>query len=161
MFGRGRVRRLRDGRYALRLDEQERELLRALPAQLLELLASDGDDPSLARLFPPAYANSEDAEREADYRRLMGSDLLDRHRGALETLRVTAGAEALTEEELAAWLAGINELRLVLGTRLDVSEDEEFDPDPSPDDPRGAGLALYYWLGMLQEQLVEAAADAL
>jgi hypothetical protein len=159
MFGRGRVRRQRDGRYQLRLEDQERDLLRTLPAQLLDLLDTGGDDPSLARLFPPAYPDPDEAEREAEYRRLMGSDLLARHRGALEMLQATAGAESITEEELGAWLAGVNELRLVLGTRLDVSEEEDF--DLSPDDPRSAGLALYYWLGVLQEQLVEAAAEAL
>jgi hypothetical protein len=158
MFGR-RVRRRSDGRYSLRLAAHERELLRSLPDDLLALL--DTDDPSLQRLFPPAYGSADDAALEAEYRQLMGSDLADRHRAALVVLRDTVDAEVLDEEQMVAWLAGLNELRLVLGTRLDVSEDEDTIIDAiDPDDPRGMGLALYQYLGGLQQELVEAAAGA-
>ncbi|HZQ28653.1 MAG TPA: DUF2017 family protein [Acidimicrobiales bacterium] len=152
-----RVKRRRDGRYALKLDADERELLRSLPDQLLELL--DTNDPVLTRLYPPAYAGADDVALEAEYRRLMGSDLEDRHKAALVTLRDTIDAPFLTEEQMGAWLAAINELRLVLGTRLDVGEEDSGEVDPT--DPRAPTLALYQYLSFLQDQLVEAATGAL
>ncbi|MER3452981.1 MAG: hypothetical protein C4344_04840, partial [Acidimicrobiia bacterium] len=72
-FGlRRRVRRVGPGRYELRLPEAERALMRSLPGQLRELLLA-GDDPALARLFPPAY---DDPEADAEYRALMHDELL-------------------------------------------------------------------------------------
>jgi hypothetical protein len=53
----------------------------------------------------------------------------------------------------------LNDLRLVLGTRLDVTEEMDFDLDPS--DPSAAELAVYAYLSWLQEQLVEALAAGL
>jgi hypothetical protein len=85
----------------------------------------------------------------------MGSELLDGRTRALEVLAETAKAERLTNEEAQAWLTALNDLRLVLGTRLDVS-DESLLEDLAEDDPRAPELALYAYLSWLQEQLVEA-----
>ena len=155
MLGR-RVRRTRKGQYQLRLPDEERDLLRSLPGQLRALLSQDLNDPSLRRLFPPAYLG--EAEREAEYRRLMGDDLLDSRRTALDVMEATIDADVLDEEQITGWLTALNELRLVLGTRLDVTEDMYEEPAP-PDDPRAPGLALYGYLGWLQEQVVAALAD--
>lgn len=149
MFARRPVRRSRQGRYQVNLSKQERELLALLPSQLVDAL-SDPDDPGLRRLFPPAYHSEEDAARQAEYRRLMQEDLLDRHREALECLARTAGAYELSEEELVAWMRSLNDLRLVLGTRLDVSEDDD------PALARDPEHQVYYFLGYLQECVVEA-----
>jgi hypothetical protein len=46
----------------------------------------------------------------------------------------------------------------VLGTRLDVSEDEP--PSVDPADPHAHESAVYLYLSYLQEQLVEAMAGA-
>src|SRR5437660_11323002 len=129
MLNRKRVKRLRSGRFSVRLPEDERELLRRLPGQLRELLGTD--DPSLRRLFPPAYLD--DPERDAEYQRLMREDLLARHADALGRLEATADATRLAEDELLAWMRALNSLRLVLGTRPGVSED--LHPLPA-DDPR-------------------------
>ena len=152
-----RVKRTRSGEIQLRLPSEERELLRGLPAQLRGLPDDEPNDPSLRRLFPPAYADAPD--QEAEYRRLMGDDLMDKHLAALAILEETADSERLTEEQAHSWLAALNDLRLVLGTRLDVSEDmlgEEVDPS----DPQAPALAVYGYLSWLQEQLVEALAQA-
>ena len=151
MFG-GRIQRIRGGGVRLRLPRDERALVRELPAQLRALLDEAPDDPSLARLFPPAYEQPED---EAEYRRLMGHELLDGRRRALRLLEETSDAERLTPEQAESWLAALNDLRLVLGTRLDV-RDDTFLEGVRPDDPNAAGLALYAFLSWLQEQLVEA-----
>lgn len=149
MFRRRPVRRTRSGRYTVSLSPDERHLLRTLPEQLAALLANT-DDPGLRRLFPPAYSSPDDEAHEQEFRRLMTEDLLARHREALEVLASTADAEELTAEQLDGWMRGLNSIRLVLGTRLDVSEDD----DPSgPFDPE---QALYYFLGYLQECVVAA-----
>jgi hypothetical protein len=147
------VDRRRDGRYRLRLTADERNLLRTLPAQLLAILGTD--DPALRRLEPPAF--QDDPEREAEYRRLVGDDLLEQRRKALRVMADTVDAESLGPDEMAAWLGALNDLRLVLGTRLDVTEElyEEGVPD---DDPRAPAFALFGYLGWLEEQVVEALA---
>lgn len=141
------IRRTRSGKYQVNLGEPERQLLKELPAQLRERLA-DPDDPMLRRLFPPAYTDDPDAAEE--YRRLMTEDLVDRHRAALDVLEQTADAVQLDEEELTAWMGALNQLRLVLGTGLDVSEDDDPSQATSPE------YQLYYFLGALQELVVDA-----
>jgi len=138
------VKRLRSGRYQLRLSPDERDVLRTLPGQLRALVS--GDDPSVRRLFPPAYL--EDAAAEAEYRRLMREDLIERRRASLDIMAATIDATDLDEEQLTAWLAALNDLRLVFGTQLDVSEDELRLDTPAH--------ALYYYLGYLQEEIVSA-----
>jgi hypothetical protein len=151
-----RIGRRPDGRFRLRLTSEERDLLRSLPAQLRELLGSE--DPSLRRLHPPAY--EDDPEREAEYRQMVGDDLLRDRRAALEVMESTIDADTLDRDQLGAWLGSINDLRLVLGTRLEVTEElyEEGLPD---DDPRAPAFALYGYLGWLEEHLVDALAGEL
>jgi hypothetical protein len=141
------VRRTRQGRYSLNLSADERSILRRLPVDLKELLSTP-DDPGLRRLFPPAY--TDDEEKTEEYRRLMQSDLVERHSAALDILARTADAGDLSEEEAHAWMSALNQLRLVLGTRLDVSEDDDPAVTASPE------YQLYYYLGYLQEHVVEA-----
>ena len=152
MLDRARIQPLRGGGVRLRLPRDERALLRGLPAQLRSLLDESPDDPSLERLFPPAY---DDAEDEAEYRRLMGNELLDGRRRALRLLEETAEEDRLTAEQAESWLTALNDLRLVLGTRLGVSEDLLLER-LSPGDPNAPELAVYAYLSWLQEQLVEA-----
>jgi Domain of unknown function (DUF2017) len=149
---RRRVRRTRKGDFELRLEPEERDLLRALPSQMREVLTG-GTDPALARLFPVAYPD--DPEEEAEYRALVGDELLTTRLAALDTLADSVDAERLDEEQLLAWMRAINDVRLLLGTRLEVTENLA-DHDVAPDDPRAPGLAVYHWLSWLQEQVVEA-----
>jgi len=107
-------------------------------------------------LFPPAYGD--DAERSAEYAALVGDDLRAHRRSALDVMEATIDADGLDEEQMAAWLEALNDFRLVLGTRLEVTEEMRPD-DISEDDPQAPGLALYYYLGWLQEQIVEALAS--
>jgi hypothetical protein len=151
-FDERRIRRTHDGKVRLSFPAAERELLRGLPAELLLMLERTPDDPSLERLFPPAY---EDADDEGEYRTLMGAELLHDSRRALELLGATADAELLDVDQADAWLRALNQLRLVLGTRLGVSE-ETMVGEVDPGRPDAHGLALYGYLSWLQEQLVEA-----
>jgi hypothetical protein len=145
----------REGGFRLRLSDGERELLRTLPAELQALLGSEPDDPGLRRLFPPAYERDE--EGEAEYHRLMAGELLEGRRAALRLVQETAGRDRLTAEELDAWLRALNDLRLVLGTRLDVTE-EMYEAELDPAHPQAYELSVYGYLSWLQEQLVAAAA---
>jgi hypothetical protein len=147
----GPIGRNRDGTYKLRLRAEERDLLRTLPAQLLGLFGSG--DPSLRRLFPPAY--TDDVEREAEYQRFMADDLEARHRSTLETLANTADNPTLTVDELNDWAGALNDLRLVLGTRIDVQEDMV---DIDDDDPAAPAFHLYGYLTYLQGEVIEALA---
>lgn len=151
-----RVWRTRRGDYRLRLPEVERELLRSLPAQLRALLESD--DPALERLFPPAHPD--EPEREAEYAALTHEELRSRRLSALEVMEATIDADRLGEEELSAWLGALNDLRLVLGSRLGVTEEtvEEGVPDDHPLAPQ---WALYGYLGWLVAQIVDALAEDL
>lgn len=151
-----RIRRTRRGDYRLRLPAHERALLRSLPGQLRAVLASD--DPVLERLFPPAYP--EDAAQDAEFRRLVRGDLLGRRLSAIEVMERTLEADRLEEGELEAWVATINDLRLVLGARLGVTEDLDLQAVPD-DDPRAPAFALYAYLSWLEEQAVEELASGL
>ena len=153
LFDRRPIRRTRSGAYAVDLGPDERAVLGSLPAQMREALA-ERDDPSLRRLFPPAYASPEDREKEEEFERLMGEDLLAGHREALGVLESTASAPELTAEQLDGWLRALNSIRLLLGTRLEVSEDDDTDPSASP------AHALYYFLGYLQESGIDALSGA-
>ena len=146
-----RVARTRRGDFELHLPDEERRILRELPHQLRALLSSD--DPSLERLFPPAYPD--DSDLQAEYASLVRGDLVEQRMSSVEVMERTIDASRLTEEELLAWLSALNDLRLVLGTKLGA--DEDMDPeDISDDDPLAPSYALYYYLGWLEEQVVEA-----
>jgi len=140
------------GGVELRLSRDERSLLAGLVEELRALLDGAPGDPSLRRLFPPAY-DEEDDERA--YRDLMGGELLEGRRSALDVVAQTLDRERLSADEADAWLRALNDLRLALGTRLDVKEDT-FVEELRRDDPRAPALAVYGYLSWMQEQLIEA-----
>jgi hypothetical protein len=174
------------GTVTVQLSDTDVALLRTLLGQLLELLDVDdplgdeadeleralgiggntsvSDDPALARLFPDAYRDDEGAA--AEFRRYTEADLRAGKRAgartALDTLdRVGSGGRRgrveLTQDEAAAWLGTLNDLRLTLGTRLGVTDDnEELHSRFPEDDPRAVLVPLYLWLGWLQETLIES-----
>jgi hypothetical protein len=150
-FGKARIRRRRDGTIDLRIGEHERELIGGLLPQMQELLALD--DPSLTRLFPPAYAN--DAELDEEYKRLTRDDLLASRFSDVDVVERTIDADRLEEAEAESWMRALNGLRLVLGTRLDVTEDMA---RPAVDDPDAQAYAVYEYLSLVVSELVDALA---
>jgi hypothetical protein len=141
--------------FEVRLPEEERELLRSVVPQLRELLDGDLADPSLRRLFPTAYAD--DPERDREYQQLARDELAERRRAAVDVLLTTVDETHLDEEQLLAWMGAVNDVRLVLGTRLDVSEETDFAPEPG--DPDAPLLMLYDYLSYLLDTIVEALSD--
>lgn len=112
-------------------------------------------DPALARLLPDAYG--EDPEASRDFRRYTDADLRAGKRAHARAVRDAlperGGKVRLTRDDADAWLGALNDLRLVLGTRLHVTEDT--DPaDLDAADPRLQALHVYGWLGWLQESLL-------
>ncbi len=145
----------RRGGFLLRLPEGERDLVRQLLGELRTLLALGPDDPRLRRLYPAAY--SDDEEKEAEYRQLTQEELASGRLAAIETVEATLAAGELTLDQLTAWMHAINALRLVLGTMLDVDEEDPFAVDP--EDPSAREYMLYGYLGLLLEEIVQAQLD--
>jgi Domain of unknown function (DUF2017) len=153
---RERITRAGPDRFDLHLPGPERGLLSGLPAQLRDLLRSD--DPALERLFPPAHPT--DPELNAQYRELVHEGLVAQRMSSVEVMERTLAARHLSEDEVLAWLSAVNDLRLVIGTRLDVTEDME--PDAIPEgDPRFPAWALYHYLTFLEGQIVDALSEGL
>ena len=149
-----RVKRRRDGSVELRLTAEETAVLEHVSGQLREALLTDTDDPALRRLFPPAYVDDE--EKEAGFRALARDELLEARLEALDQLDGALAEPRMDTDRAAALMRSCNALRLVLGTRLDVSEDTDVRIDP--DDPDAPVWALYYFLSGLVGELVEVLA---
>ena len=155
-MARGRpIRRTRRGDFELRLEPGERDVLRALPAQLRQLIENEDptSDPAMARLYPPAYLD--DPIRNLEYERLAGDDLTSQRLASIDAMEASIDADRLTEEQLLSWLGVLNDLRLVLGTRLEITE-ETTEGDFAPDDPRASTFALYAYLTWLVDAIVTA-----
>lgn len=149
-----RIKRSRRGGFTVRIPAPEREVLAAVPAMLRSLLTgTDPTDPAMERLFPAAYPDDEAASVEFDS--IVREDLLAQRLAAIDTMERTLGSERLSEDELVAWLGAINDLRLVLGVRLAVTEEstpEDFGVDPETERAYG----LYAYLSFLEEDVVQA-----
>ncbi len=143
-----------DGNFDVRLPSATRQALAALGEQLSDVITSDA--PQTRRLFPTAYAN--DAERDAGYQIFARDQLIEQRREAIQLLNETAQQETLTEQELASWMAVVNDVRLVLGTTLDVSEDDDL---IDPDSPDAELYVLYHQLGAILHNIVVALHSAL
>lgn len=150
------IEHLADDRYGVNLDAGEVDLVLRLSGQLRDLIVSaDPDDPRLRRLFPTAY--HDDPERDAEYQRLMREELVASRLAAIEQVHtaLTPGRHDLTMADVTSLMHGVNSLRLVVGTLLDVGEDE--DPTTvAEDDPLLGEHHLYAWLSWLLEWIVRA-----
>ncbi len=162
------------GRVTLRLEEFEKNVLQdfirefanlvAVPDEpaetdpLARMLGMNGpteisDDPALARLFPHAYLD--DAEAAADFRRYTEPELrgvkVKATQTVLESMALEAEKITLSNVEQLAWLQVLNDLRLVLGVRLNITDGEREDPD----EPL---FQVYDWLTWLQGTLIDSIA---
>ena len=114
------------------------------------------EDQVLARLLPDF--STDDENLSAGMRSLHEPELIEAKDAAArvieETLPEASGKVELTVDQADAWLAALNDVRLALGTALDVSEDM---PDTlPPDDKRTPHLGVYQWLTYVQDALVQA-----
>ena len=163
------------GKVRADLDAVEVVVLTQLTEQLLELVSAPEvgddplaalvglpadevfppDDPVLARLLPSAYADDDKAS--ADFRRYTDADLRTRKRTNAAAVQATLpegkGRLELDRDQVDQWLECLNDMRLALGTALDVTEDTHHD-DLADDDPVREALEVYGWLGYVQESLL-------
>jgi Domain of unknown function (DUF2017) len=157
---RGPFSRNRDGSIEARLTDIEAQAVRQVATDILDEL-KDPRDEGLRRLFPPAY--KDDREHEAEFEKMTRDDLLNQKRMAAQVVIDTIDsvstkrgrwAASLEEDAANAWLAVLNDARLVLGTRLDVKDDVEHQPLPleHPDAPQHN---LYVYLSSLEWALVD------
>ncbi|CAM3668312.1 DUF2017 domain-containing protein [Nocardioides marinus] len=170
----------------------EADLLRSLASQIVELLHHEAavpddrdplevlmdfsgpttapEDPVLARLFPTAYV--EDEEAAAEFRRFTEGTLREgKARAAgtiIDTLEEAGLPDELDEDGLTidvemdeataqTWMRSFTDIRLALATRLGVEDgDEEYWYSLPDDDPRAQAHDIYEWVGWLQETLIGA-----
>jgi hypothetical protein len=191
----GFARHRRSGLVIANFTGFEADLLRSLAGQLVELLRNESaapveqdplealldfsgpttepEDPVLARLFPSAYRDDEEAA--GDFRRFTEGTLRDGKAASAATI-IDGLEEAglppeLTEEGLMidveldeptaqTWMRSFTDIRLALATRLEVEEgDEAYWASLPDDDPRGQAHDIYDWVGYLQETLIDALTD--
>lgn len=146
--------------FVVNLERDERDVVVRLLGELRQLLDSDDPQhaPLLRRMFPPAYHLADDAEAEAEYQRLMREDLLASQLAALERAEaVIASNRAIADEAAQGFVQSLNAVRLVLGTLLDVGEQEDLD-DIDDDHPMVGEFHLYHYLSYLLEHAVQALA---
>jgi hypothetical protein len=139
----------------LRLDPDEAQLLARLFDELTALLAdADADDDVLQRLNPAAYRD--DADAEAEYRELTAASLHGQRDERIDACRadLADGGEIDLGDPDAArrWLQVLNDLRLALGTRLGITQEDDRDFDP--DDPEAQPWLVYSWLTAVQDAVV-------
>ncbi|MCQ4118673.1 oxidative stress transcriptional regulator AosR [Rhodococcus tibetensis] len=130
------------------------------------------DEEVLARLLPDFHRPSADAPDDADGRAEAKADINGALRGLhepeiidakltagsviLHTVPENGGKVLLTPEQADAWLSGLNDVRLALGTNLGIDADTPDELDP--DDPRAPHLDIYHWLTWMQDSLVQVLA---
>lgn len=170
----------------------EADLLRSLASQLVELLQDEHvaqveidpfealldfsgptappEDPVLARLFPTAYAD--DDEAASDFRRYTEPALREQKAASaiviIDTLE-EAGLPIEVEtddlfidvelgpDQALSWLRSLTDIRLALATRLGIEDDDdEFWDSLDDEDPRVQAHDIYDWAGFIQETLVES-----
>lgn len=174
-----------ENRVRLRLEEIEVELVLSLTRQMIDFVGYDDDDevdplaamvgidpdaapsqdPALLRLLPDAFRD--DDEAAAEFRRFTERDLRMAKVGHATRVQQMLMGQAsgsqtrvtldVSGEDRAAWLGFLNDARLVLGARLELTEENQEDlASLEDDDPRSQLFGMYGWLTYLQESIVQS-----
>jgi Domain of unknown function (DUF2017) len=113
--------------YVLHLGKDERALVTRLLEELRSLLTEPAEPELVRRLYPVVHPD--DPEREAEYQRLMRDDLVASRLAGIDTVTKVLGRSGrkvtLDEAQMFAFMQAVNGVRLVLGTLLDITEDDE------------------------------------
>ncbi|MFM7615877.1 MAG: DUF2017 family protein [Actinomycetes bacterium] len=154
-----------DTELSLRLSAVEADaivgLARSVRIVLDAPLPPAGDEAARDRLFPRAYLDPTEDAAELAFQAAVHADLAAGRIDAIDGLIADLeGAERprdgvrvlLTAERAGHWLGALNDLRLTLGTRIGVADDE---PEYRGTVAADAGeVGLYHWLTGLQEALI-------
>ena len=166
-----------EGTIRVTLEEAEVALLRRIPGELQAVYQGTEPDPARDRLFPRPYLDPTEEQAEEQWNALVVPELLrerlDGLNAVLRTLdrgtvvTTVSGREqielTLGPEDLNLWLGVLNDARLTLGSRLEITDDTSHREqwELPPDDPATPARAAYRWLTELQELLVETMLETL
>ncbi len=140
--------------FEITLSTDDRSTLLRFVDQLSEILAMGPDDARLRRLFPTAY--HENPEHDAEYQGYMRDELTQSRAASIVVVReVLESTDLISAAQLHAFMTVLNNLRLVLGTLLDVGEDD-YEDDIDENDPAFGQWQLYGYLGWLLEWTISA-----
>jgi Domain of unknown function (DUF2017) len=149
----------------IRLNVAEAHVLDLLLQEMQELLVPDRLDPSdpvRKRLYPAGY--QDDAEASVFRELTEGTLQRERSERLEQCLAELHGARSLRRTEVVLdadaadrWMRVLNDLRLTYGTRLDITEDDEYELNEN--DPDVQLRARYLWLTALQDGIVGALLD--
>ncbi|HYN94021.1 MAG TPA: DUF2017 domain-containing protein [Pilimelia sp.] len=155
------------GHCVARFAPDEARVLRKVAAEVVGLLTDgfDHTDPVVGRLFPDAYPRV--PEDGAEFRQYTEGDLktakIDQAGAVLAALPDGSGGEVRLDLEAAeAWLRALNDARLAMGVRLEITGDTDLQDElddavlSDPTSTRVFQLSVYAYLGYLQESLLHA-----
>ena len=142
--------------YVLHIGKDEREVVARLLEELRTMQTDPAADEAVRRLFPVVHPN--DAEQEAEYQRLMRDELVESRSAGITTAVEVLGRPgrkvSLDEPEMLAFVRALNSVRLVLGTVLDVTEDDDLNASPELlDSPE---YQLYGYLSFVLDACIKA-----
>ena len=120
---------LENGNYQVAVSENEKDLISIISAEVNSFIQRRGGE--VSRLFPSAYIDQPEAENE--YQTMIHDDLVSAHTSALETLTKSLTKPEVMENDLVEMMRALNILRLFLGERINISEDNPSETDPSYD----------------------------
>lgn len=150
----------------LTFTDVERETLVELLEDLGDALGEDGlqaGDPVYDRLYPAGYSGDVADEVQREFRDLtragLRDDRLTRITECRDDLIDSADRQGridLDEPGHDRWLRVLNDVRLTLGTRLDIREDDSH-WQITPGSQESTGYLLYGWLTEVQDMVVRIA----
>ena len=113
------------------------------------------EDEVTRRLFPDAF---DDPEESAKFRELVGDELRAAKLAAVNAFDAQLAGKgstaiALNPDSVQDLLAVLTDMRLAIGTRLEVTE-EMMQTEPDPSDPEAAAMSVLHWLGWIQESVL-------
>lgn len=154
-----RFRRIAEDHVQLRLPATERAVLSSLLPQLQAVVNGEqGVEHLRDRLFPAAY---EDAALEREFQRLIGDELVEQRRAALDDVVASLDTGRsrgrtwiidLDQDVAQSWLAVLQDLRLVLAQAVGIRTEQDWNRDPETAQP--AEIVLWH-IGALQEELLD------
>ena len=160
MGERGAFTRAKGGGFSMRLNPEERSLVARLLDELAALLTEPAEPAMTERLFPVVHPDR--PEQEAEYQRLMRDELVASRLAGIATVKEVLAGQGngkkvtFSEDQLVAFMQALNSVRLVLGTLLGITEDEE----DRPENVLVPEYQLYAYLSWVLDSAVHALSGA-
>ena len=147
---------LEDGTFKLEIPKWQIKIFKSLTQELNPIISDRGNNLT-SRLFPTAYQADTSANNE--YELLTHKDLLQSHLDSLEALEELSSNAELSEETLIKITQGVNILRLVLGTRLEINDDDANSSKANEDHPDHNLWLTFHLLGEILSIIVDVISE--